>query len=302
MNKQGPNGIGWTDETWNPVIGCSKISEGCKNCYAEKMAGRLYRMDLTLMSGTGYNRSLNAYTDVVCPKYFTWNGQCCLRSDEILNKPLHWKKPRKIFVNSMGDLFHENVPFGWVDKIKAVITGCTQQTFQILTKRADRLLEYANRPGGVNFPPNLWLGVTAENQRWADERIPTLLQIPAAVRFVSLEPLLDEIDLREIDCSAWETTTIVDGLAGIITEDSDTEIVGADADGKIDWVIVGAETGPGRRPCKIEWVESIVDQCAAADVPCWVKQIEIDGKISHDMNEWPEKLRVRQWPGVVKNE
>lgn len=155
--------------------------------------------------------------------------------------------------------------------------------------------------------PNLWLGVTAENQRWADERIPTLLQIPAAVRFMSLEPLLGEMQIakylseykfRQDYCNKQSCGGCVFPRGHNLVTDG--PCLGSknwtENKNKVDWVIVGAETGPGRRECKLEWVRSIVQQCQAAGVPCFVKQVEVNGKISHDPNEWPVDLRVRQWP------
>ncbi len=263
--------IPWTDETWNPAVGCTKVSEGCTNCYAEKMAVRLYCM------GVGKEgNAIKKYGSVLCDS--KWNGKVFC-DESALDKPLHWKKPRRIFVCSMSDLFHPSVPFEFIDKVFDTMLSCRQHTFQLLTKRPERALEYYDgvisdssimgEPAMIDHidAKHIHLGVTAENQKCADERIPILLQIPAAVRFVSCEPLL-----------GWVNLHIAEG-AGIL-----------------GWVIVGCESGPKRRECKLEWVRSIVEQCKAIGVPVFVKQISINGKVSHKMEEWPEDLRVQEYP------
>lgn len=169
--------IEWTDKTWNPVTGCTKVSPGCKNCYAATMAKRLQAMEK--------------------PKYK--NGFAVTCHPESLGEPLKWRKPCKIFVCSMGDLFHEDVPFRFIDDVFYAIQACPNHTFQILTKRAERMFEYFKEFGPSL--PNVWLGVTAENQEQADKRIPLLLQTPAAVRFVSIEPMLGGVKLDK----AWLT-------------------------------------------------------------------------------------------------
>ncbi|MFA5298709.1 MAG: phage Gp37/Gp68 family protein [Lutibacter sp.] len=271
--------IEWTDFTWNPIIGCSKISEGCQNCYAEKMACRLSAVECKK-----YDKIKPAYSLIVLEG--KWNNATRF-VESALEKPLHWKKPRKIFVNSMGDTFHPSVPFEWIDKVLSVIARSKQHTFQILTKRADRMKEYfmglATLPEHTNrlahthcyhshmqsvalnyrkgsCLPNLWIGVTTENQQRADERIPLLLQTPAAVRFASCEPLLGGIDFsnnlnryREIGTSLLPI---------------------------LDWVIVGGETGHNARPMNPEWAESIQRQCEAAGVPFFFKSSGGRNKIS----------------------
>lgn len=182
-----PTKISWTDETWNVVAGCTKCSPGCKNCYAERMAHRLKSMG-------NDNPQYLGKTDA----YGKWTGEveCC---DWLLDKPLHWKKPRRIFVVSMGDLFHEAVPFEFIDKVWWTMSVSRQHTFQVLTKRPKRYLEYWQHRLEKGFTDgnreNIWAGVSISTQAEADEKIPILLQIPAAVRFVSLEPLLEEIRL-----------------------------------------------------------------------------------------------------------
>lgn len=196
--------IEWTELTWNPVVGCTKISPGCKHCYAETMAGRLKAM------GTpGYENGFNL---TLLPNR--------------LNDPLNRKKPTVYFVNSMSDLFHENVPFEFIDKVFETINKATQHQFQILTKRSERLAEYFSS----RIPPeNAWIGVSVEDKKYGIERIDHLRKVPAQIRFLSVEPLLEDVGALN--------------LSGI------------------HWVIVGGESGPNARPMQIEWVESIRDQC-----------------------------------------
>lgn len=269
--------IEWTDVTWNPLRGCSKVSEGCRNCYAEKMAARF--------SGPGQPFE-GTITDG------RWNGQIRLVS-EALDQPLHWRKPRRIFVNSMSDLFHPNVPESYIGSIWDVMARTPQHTYQILTKRPERMLEilsewaadgwYWRRDDGLwcgplEGPlPNVWLGVSVENQRAADERIPMLLQTPAAVRFLSCEPLLGPVDLTRIapmDSENREGAIAGDALAGGLWEKKGHaerwhQIQKGPA---IDWIVVGGESGPNARPMHPEWVRSIRDQCQAAGVPFFFKQ------------------------------
>ncbi len=334
--------IEWTNQTWNPIVGCSKVSPGCDNCYAERMARRQYWME----KSRGIDRG--KYYEVT--DAYGWTGKLGFDEKE-LQKPLHWKKPRMIFVSSMGDLFHGSVPFEWVFKVLDVMRKCPQHTFQILTKRP----EFALRCFELNdhrLPDNVWFGVTCENQETADLRIPKLLEIPAAVRFVSIEPGLSEIDFDQVylgdmycpacrkffdDPKDWTSPCcgalaepVVHGCTERCDEckevfDADRQIptcpycnntgsdghhiqpdyVGCfsrDKEGavleKLDWAIVGAETGPGKRPMKLDWVEKIVSDCKAAGVPCFVKKLPINGKVTGDMSKWPAGLCVRQWPKI----
>ena len=206
--------IEWTESSWNPVTGCTKVSEGCRNCYAERMAKRLKAM--------------------AQPNYK--NGFKVTCHPHVLKLPLRWKKPRTIFVNSMSDLFHEEIPLSFLDKIFSTMNEARWHTFQVLTKRAEHMVQLAGR---FNWTPNIWMGVTVENAAHVD-RIDFLRHVPSAVRFLSLEPLLGPIpDL---------------GLEGI------------------DWVIVGGESGPGARPMREEWVLDIRDRCVDAGVPFFFKQ------------------------------
>jgi protein gp37 len=206
--------IEWTESTWNPVTGCTKISEGCKNCYAERMALRLKA------AGS--------------PNYA--NGFKVTLHEHALEIPLRWKQPRTIFVNSMSDLFHKDVPFDFISKIFDVMHRASQHRFQILTKRSERLLDLNSR---LSWPENVWMGVTVENADCAF-RIDHLRQTDAAIKFISFEPLL-----------------------GLISN--------IDLEG-IDWVIVGGESGPKARPMKPEWATNIRDQSLAAGVPFFFKQ------------------------------
>ncbi len=265
----------WTDQTWNPVIGCSKVSPGCEHCYAERMACRL----TPAMTGNdNYQRIITGRK---------WNGSTVF-VESALEKPLHWKKPRMIFVCSMGDLFHESVPFSWIEKVMSVIEECPQHTFQVLTKRPHIMAEYFNGLGKV-FElfclQNLWLGVTAENQEMADERIPVLLKIPVAKRFVSVEPMLGSVKI-------WERLPNGAMLCP-----------GPIANGRgLDWIICGGESGPGARLCQNNWVSSLVTQCKSAGVPVFVKQLHLNAKPKaiKDITQFPPDLRVREIPNVSR--
>ncbi|MDD5358370.1 MAG: phage Gp37/Gp68 family protein [Candidatus Nanoarchaeia archaeon] len=255
------NKIGWCEETWNPVVGCTKISEGCKNCYAERMAYRLMHME---MASCESNQTLK-YTYVIDVVNKGWNGKTHL-IESALEKPFHWGKSRMIFVCSMGDLFHESVPFEWIDTVFKVMINNERHIFQILTKRPERMVEYFKTfKKDKDFPSqHIWFGVTTENQDQAEKRIPYLLQIPAKVRFVSYEPALEEIDL---ECY---------GISGCPSEFIH----------ELDWVIAGFETGAGARPFKKEWIESLYQQCKAADVPFFDKR----NVLGLNIKQFPKKM------------
>lgn len=237
--------IEWTDETWNPVTGCTPISPGCANCYARRMATRL-------AGRFGYPEAPHQFDVTLRP--------------ERLEEPLKWRKPRRVFVCSMSDLFHEDVPFEFVVRIWQTMFKAKDHIFQILTKRPVRMSEFMNLPTNNlgTFPvvlPNIWLGVTVctQEETW---KIGELLQIPAAVRFVSIEPMVGEVDMCDflphlVDSGALDPNT----GAGI-----DIMQPG------IDWVICGGETGPNARPMHPDWVRSLRDQCQCADVPFFFKQ------------------------------
>jgi protein gp37 len=206
--------IEWTEATWNPVTGCTKVSAGCKNCYAERLAQRLQAMG-NLRYRNGFNLTLH---------------------DDVVDLPKSWRIPRMIFVNSMSDLFHEQVPLDFIQRVFATIHACPQHTFQILTKRSARLRKLAR---DLEWPQNVWIGVSVEDSRVLS-RVDDLKRVPAAIRFLSCEPLIGS-------------------LAGIDLTD-------------IHWVIVGGESGWRARPMKIEWVREIFRACRKQDVPFFFKQ------------------------------
>lgn len=313
--------IEWTDATWNPITGCSIVSPGCTNCYAMKLAGTRQkhhwsRIGLTVDSKAGP----------------VWNGEVRL-NEEWLDQPLRWRRPRRIFVCAHGDLFHPSVPDSWIDRVFAIMMMAPQHTFQVLTKRPERMLEYFtahHRPGvrghsalnrvqgfvadfvrqgrfepngfGPVYPadwkraadrlqpfplPNVALGTSVENDHWAQVRIPFVLETPAAVRFISAEPLLGPIDLepyikpvREWS-NGWQNNYPLNFPKH-----------------QLDWVIVGGESGDGARPMHPDWVRSLRDQCAAAGVAFFFKQwgefaprgvftSEASGNYSPDI-AWPD--------------
>jgi len=206
--------IEWTEYSWNPVTGCTKVSPGCANCYAERFAERLKAMGV---------------------KRYARGFEVCLHRD-LVTLPLRWRKPRVVFVNSMSDLFHEDVPAGFIADVFATMNRCPQHTFQVLTKRSNRVLALSPQ---LKWTHNIWMGVSVENGEAAG-RISDLVKTDARVKFLSCEPLLGPLD--EI------------ALTGI------------------DWVIVGGESGPNARPIRKEWVISIRDQCVASDIPYFFKQ------------------------------
>ena len=248
--------IEWADEVWNPTVGCTQLSIGCQNCYAERMFNRFHRWP-------------------VFPPYEKFSEVRCY--PERLNQPLHWKKPRRVFVDSMSDLFHENVPDEFIQQVFTVMISATWHTFMVLTKRPQRMLEIISRYK-VYQSENIWLGVTAENQATADYRIPLLLQTPAAVRFVSVEPMLEEINLLQINASDKDECCILFPLAGEFTCDGRNEPMPIRGGG-ISWVICGCESGPGARPMKMSWAAYLKHQCVFAGVPFFLKQMMVNGKL-----------------------
>lgn len=236
-------GIEWTDATWNPVSGCTKVSQGCKNCYAERDWKRL--VHLPAYQG-------RAFTDVAC-------------HPDRLDQPIRWKKPRRIFVNSMSDLFHPDVPFDFIERVFETMTAAHQHTFQILTKRPERMREFMCDMSVIL--PNVWLGVSVEDQAAADERIPLLLDTPAVVRWVSMEPLLGPVALTRIETKFFAGK--LDALRGLFKWDQG-EVTREPT--SLDWVVVGGESGPNARPMNHNWVSSIRNQCVGACVPFLFKQ------------------------------
>lgn len=265
--------IEWTEATWNPVTGCTKVSPGCKHCYAERDWARLSKNPKTAYYG-------REFTDVRC-------------HIDRLDHPLRWKKPRRIFVNSMSDLFHPNVPYQFIADVFGVMAACPQHTFQILTKRPERMHTFLASGCMASFEddiaeaaalytdvppvlplPNVWLGVSIEDQMTADERIPLLLQTPAAVRFLSIEPLLGYVDFYKVSAAMpneghpWSNRPTLGG---------------------IHWVVAGGESGPKARPMRTEWVRALRDQCKASDVRFLFKQwgeFLPAGQVDKNGDEW----------------
>ncbi len=228
----GKTKIEWADKVWNPVVGCCKVSEGCRHCYAEDMAKRLKAMGRL------------EYQDVVDEK--GWTGRVSLVKER-LEEPGRWKKPRRVFVNSMSDLFHPDVPDSYIHRVFQTCNVYLCHTFMILTKRPERMISRV-----PVFPMNnVWLGVSVENQREVEQRVPLLMQTPAAVRFVSCEPLLGAVYLEDYLRQGGD-------------EENNRPF--------LQWVIAGGESGPNARPMHPDWVRSVRDQCLAAQVPFFFKQ------------------------------
>lgn len=302
--------IEWTDETWNPTRGCSRISEGCRHCYAEGIAARFSKPGMPF-EGFAQVTAPRDLLDRTGGRRNGWTGKVDLIEDKLL-EPLSWRTPRKVFVNSMSDLFHEALPDEAIDRVYAVMALAPHHVFQVLTKRAERMRDYfaapdlyqrilnaannirAKRPyltsvgisNPATHPPKwIWKGVSVEDQPSADTRIPLLLQTPGAVRFLSCEPLLSGLDLAKHR----------PGALGL------------------HWVIVGGESGAEARPCKVWWVRNIVGQCRDAGIAVFVKQLgknviegfdpERPAHLRHakggDPLEWSEDLRIREFPQVA---
>lgn len=387
----GTSNIEWTDKTWNPVRGCARVSPGCENCYAERVAARFGGPDQPYEGLVSYRSKVSGlrYTNPKAAGAWDrprWAGSARF-VPELLGAPLKWTKPARIFVNSMSDLFHEDVTNEQIAAVFGIMAACPQHTFQVLTKRPERMVAWfrwldgsaaelpdlvgekpgagehlqtaacvmqvidpwllPNRPqsgphpGAARFRaamkaqwplPNLWLGVSVENQESA-KRCWWLIDLPAAVRFVSVEPLLGPVDLTNIDfwrerTSEFEPIVTLDALRGHVRGPDDVHRT------HVDWVIVGGESGPGARPFNVAWARSIVEQGRAAGVPVFVKQLGahvldrndagfdggegewpagtpmldfnpiqgepvrllLDSRKGGDPNEWPLDLRVRQFP------
>lgn len=313
-------------ETWNPIRGCSILTEGCRNCYAMKQAHRF--------SGKGAPYEGLTVLGKHGPR---WTGEARFVR-EMLELPLKWRKPRRVFTNSMADLFHVDITNEQIATVFAVMAACPQHTFMVLTKRADRMVDWfrwLHDEGAAGYPNtadewsclaqfemsdgsgegeekafwklrerhgvdnkvhwplrNVWLGVSVEDQQRADERVPLLLEVPAAVRFISAEPLLGPI--------VFDPTTL--GCVGNLAATFGNPL--------INWVIVGGESGPGARPCDLRELLSVVEQCQSANVPVFCKQLgarpffndrpcKVIDRKGGDIGEFPEELRVRQFPEVL---
>ncbi len=257
-----PTEIQWTDETWNPVTGCTKISPGCSHCYIE-------RTPAFRIAGRKFDK-----------------GHIPLRMHgDRLGQPLRWRKPRRIFVNSLSDLFHDDVSVTMIKAVWRTMAQTPQHTYQILTKRPSRMRALLE---GWEPLPNVWLGVSVENQHFADERIPLLLQTPAAVRFISAEPLLGRVDLSGFVPKRQPWKPYVECRHGYDA----CPICDSNPAPALDWVIVGGESGPGARPFDVRWARSIVEQCRNADVPVFVKQLGSNCRAYFDHREWPADTRA----------
>ncbi len=301
--------IEWTQKVWNPITGCTKLSPGCANCYAETVDHRfdhdkVGRLPWAFPASRG--------------------GRGVTLHPERLDQPFHWKKPRRIFVNSMSDLFHEDVPEWFIAKVFAVMAQAPQHTFQVLTKRQERMrdlllystdfmyhLEHGGLDGqriGFAWPlPNVWLGVSIESQYWADRRIPFLVQTPAAVRFLSCEPLLRPVDLKPWLPLEPPLNNIVDNrtpeeLAQDQADDDGWRPLGfadavARAQSCVNWIICGGESGPNARQMHPDWVRQIRDDCQAAGVPLFVKQDS--GLHPGRQGLIPDDVWVKEFPNAV---
>ena len=303
--------IEWTDKSYNPIVGCTRKSEGCRNCWSERFLARFGKIKGHKMEG------ISRFTEDG-PR---WSGEVRF-VEEALNEPLKWRKPSKIFVCSTSDLFHENVKDEWIDNIFTVMAVARQHTFQVLTKRPERMLEYlsvkrletiyglwhaySGAPAEADaWPlPNVWLGVSVEDQKTADERIPLLLKTPAAVRWISAEPLLGPITPRGLVKGWCPTHDFESGFCHGPCPD----------DRRLDWVVVGGESGPGSRAMDVRWARDIVRQCKAEGTAVFVKQLgakpfqspdhggrtgyflSLKDRKGGDMAEWPEDLCVREYP------
>jgi protein gp37 len=304
--------IEWTDATWNPIGGCTRVSEGCRNCYAEVMAARFSKPGQWGHGLAEIVRRPDGTTD------HRWTGNVVLH-EGALDRPLRWQQPRRIFVNSTSDLFHEEAPDEWIDLVFAVMALAPRHTFQVLTKRPERARAYLLANPGIrirsqmpsiagplpviemDWPlPNVWLGTSVEDRATADARIPHLLATPAAVRFVSAEPLLGPVDLTRITeaepaCPGGTSVCgwYLDALAGDAWDDENGALTGeyrgTYGNARLDWVIVGGESGPGARPMNPDWARSLRDQCSAANVAFFMKQMAKKAPI-------PKDLLVREWP------
>ncbi|MBL8911628.1 MAG: DUF5131 family protein [Archangium sp.] len=345
MADQREGGIAWTEQTWNPVRGCTRISEGCRNCYAEVVAGRF--------SDKGLAYEGLAKRTAAGPR---WTGVLQV-VDKHMSDPIRWRRPRRIFVNSMSDLFHEKLEFEVIARVFAVMYLSPHHTFQVLTKRADRMRDFLNHPRtyaavlnaarefraqwpalqgiGISDPTrfphrNVWLGVSVEDQKAAEKRIPALLGTPAAVRWLSVEPQIGAVDLRP--WLTWERFVATTEASGQWSIDT--------ARKPLDWVVIGGESGDAPRPFHVEWARELIAQCQGAGTKVFMKQLgarptvgyyddefelffeekgwewpapvgwsEVDGqpgldarvdlrrgRKSDDLEAWPPSLRVREYP------
>lgn len=282
--------IEWTESTWPVIAGCTHVSEGCRNCYAERLTATRLR-HLSIYKGLATFENGEAF----------WNHEVRL-NEPVLNDPLRWRRPRRIFVCQMSDLFHESVPFEWIDRVYGVMFRARQHTFQILTKRPERMSDYLRTHPVCAAIQNVWLGVSVEDQKTANARIPALLQCDAAVRWVSYEPALGPVDFTDFAH-------------------------------KINWIVAGGESGPHARPCDLEWFRAVRYACDNYHVPFFMKQLGnfpesrtkerapfselfndrcgqqsagmwalMDRGPHSNINEFPPDLRVREYPKALTSQ
>lgn len=301
--------IEWTGATWNPVTGCTRVSPGCDNCYALTMAGRLKAMGSPKYQHDGDPRTSGPGFGVTV-------------HPDAVNLPLRWRTGRLVFVDSMGDLFHADVPTPWIADIFAVMAVARQHTFQLLTKRHGRMRSLLTDPAFVGqvrdraagkgmaveawgWPlPGVWLGVSAEDQAWAELRVPALLETPAAVRFVSVEPMLGPVDLTRL---AMRGGAFLDALSGGVADSGGTVYAAAPA--CLDWVICGGESGHGARPMHPAWARDLRNQTKSRGRAYFMKQMGSCWATDHghrgkggEPGQWPEELRVRDMPRVYRGQ
>jgi protein gp37 len=271
--------IEWTQASWNCVTGCTKVSAGCDHCYAETFAERWRGI----------------------PGHHFEQGFDVRLWPERLDIPRHWKRPRRIFVNSMSDAFHDAVPDSFLDDMFAVMRDCPQHTFQLLTKRHGRMKSYLTRAWPEPLP-NVHVGVSAEDQDWAVKRVHALLATPAAVRWVSAEPLLGPIDLRNLQMG---NGALIDALSGDVKSPKG-EIYAA-CPGSLSWVVIGGESGPGAREMDLYWARSIIRDCRNTRTAVFMKQVgsvaaqfmgPFAGRKGGEWDAWPDDLQVREYPGI----
>jgi len=310
--------ISWCTWTWSPVTGCTKLSAGCRECWAKTLWDMRHK---AYMEGKQV------------PKQYAVPFETVTLHHDRLRLP-NWQAPQKVFVNSMSDLFHEDVPDEFILQIINSMRAkmFAGDIFQVLTKRPERMRNFLPRvrwnndvPGNLRladieedrsgYPlcgcrwhqkpmPHIWWGTTCENQPMADLRVPKILQTPASVRWISAEPLLGPIDFRkDIGGTLW--------IGGQRGHDGRHHGIGTPecprhlhhhhdirCNPGLDWIVVGCESGKNRRPCKIEWIEDIVAQCKQSCVPVFVKQMEVNGKVTSDINKFPAHLRIREFPNT----
>lgn len=359
--------IEWCDATWQVTHGCKKVAAGCANCYAIRDAHRMAGHPNPKISEPRQGLTKWVHRSPNERAFVDWTG-VVRTAPENLAIPLRWKKPKRIFVNSNSDLFHESVPFEFIAAVYGVMAACPRHTFMVLTKRPERMLEFMRwlekhvagpmpslaaaymRVGGGKNPdmeyhdiadrtswplPNVWHGTSISDQATADRNIPILLQVPSAKRFVSAEPLLEEVDLSAY---LWRTCSECRGRMYVGPDGSACNCAkysprpGHERLNELHWVIVGGESGSNARPCDVAWIRSIVEQCEAAGVPCFVKQVgsrpfdpsasddsgcdcpqwterceaddhprgflKLKDRKGADPSEWPEEIRVREYPEV----